>query len=299
MEKKRMFFIYNPQSGKGLIRVHLVDILDVFVKAGYEVTVYPTQGKGDATRVVAACADEFDRIVCSGGDGTLDEVVTGMMQSDSLTPVGYIPAGTTNDFAQSLNIPSNIEESAAIAANGRLFPCDVGEFNDDAFIYVAACGIFTGASYQTNQKLKHILGHAAYVIEGAKQLTDIPSSSYFLEIQANGETVRGEFVYGMISNSLSVGGVKNLVGKDVELDDGLFEVKFIRMPQNPLQINEIMTHLLRPRACDTPYIFSCKTDRVEIHSEIPVPWTLDGEFGGEHKDVRIVNHCRRISFVVQ
>lgn len=297
MEKKRLFFIYNPQAGKGLIRVHLVDILDIFVKAGYEVTVYPTQDKGDATRVIAACADEYDRIVCSGGDGTLDEVVTGMMLCDSLTPVGYIPAGTTNDFAQSLKIPANMVEAAEIAAHGTYYPCDVGGFNDDAFIYVAAFGMFTGASYQTNQKLKHILGHAAYVIEGAKQLTDIPS--YFLEIQVNDETVRGEFAYGMISNSLSVGGVKNLVGQDVELNDGLFEVKFIRRPQNPLQINEIMSNLLRPRACDTPYIFSCKTDHIEIHGEIAVPWTLDGEFGGEHKDVRIVNHCRRITFMVE
>ncbi|MCC8028997.1 MAG: YegS/Rv2252/BmrU family lipid kinase [Lachnospiraceae bacterium] len=299
MERKKLFFIYNPQSGKGLIRVHLVDILDVFVKAGYEVTVYPTQGKGDATRVISACADEYDRIVCSGGDGTLDEVVTGMIQGDSLTPLGYIPAGTTNDFAQSLKIPGNMAEAAEIAAHGNLIPCDVGEFNDDAFIYVAACGIFTGASYQTNQRLKHILGHAAYVIEGARQLTDIQTQTYSLEIQANGETVRGNFVYGMVSNSLSVGGMKNLVGKDVELDDGLFEVKFIRMPQNPLQINEIMQHLFRPRDCDTPYIYSCKSDQVEIHCEVPVPWTLDGEFGGEHKDVRIINHYRRITFMVE
>ncbi len=296
MNRKRLLFIYNPKAGKGLIKVHLADILDIFVKSGYNVEVYPTQEKGDATRIVAACADDFDRIVCSGGDGTLNEVVTGLIQSGSHTPVGYIPAGTTNDFANSLEIQGSMEEAADTAVNGNLFPCDVGVFNDDTFIYVAAFGIFTGVSYQTNQKLKHVLGHAAYVVEGARSLTGI--TSYPLEIAVNGETLQGEFVYGMITNARSVGGVKNLAGKDVELDDGLFEVKLIRMPKNPLQVSEIMTNLLRPRECDTPYIFSCRAAYIEIHSEVEVPWTLDGEFGGSHKDVRIVNRSRQISFLV-
>lgn len=296
MSKNRLFFIFNPKAGKGLIKVHLADILDIFVKAGFEVEVYPTQGKGDATRMVAACADDFDRIVCSGGDGTLDEVVTGLIRCGSHTPVGYIPAGTTNDFANSLQIQGSMEEAADIAVHGNMFTCDIGEFNGDTFVYVAAFGIFTGVSYQTNQKLKQFLGHAAYVIEGARSLTDI--TAYPLEIAVNGETVQGEFVYGMVTNAYSVGGVKNLAGKDVELDDGLFEVKFIRMPKNPLQINEIMTNLFRPRECDTPYIFSCKTDHIEVRSEVSVPWTLDGEFGGAHQEVQIVNRSRRVSFLV-
>ena len=296
MDGKKLYFLFNPTSGKGRIREHLLEIVDIFTKAGYEVTVHPTQAQGDAQRLTEELADEYDLIVCSGGDGTLDEVVTGLIRRDSLTPVGYIPAGSTNDFAQSLQIPSNMVKAAETVVNGRAFPCDVGAFNDDTFIYVAAFGLFTDVSYQTNQRLKNIFGHAAYVMEGAKRLYDIPS--YYLEVEVNGETIRDEFIYGMVSNSVSVGGVKNLMSQTVELDDGLFEVMLIRMPQNPLQLNEIMTNLVMPKSCDTPYIFTCKTDHIEIRSEDAVPWTLDGEFGGEHKEVQINNRCRRITFMV-
>ena len=296
MDGKKLYFLFNPTSGKGRIREHLLEIVDIFTKAGYEVTVHPTQAQGDAQRLTEELADEYDLIVCSGGDGTLDEVVTGLIRSDSLTPVGYIPAGSTNDFAQSLQIPSNMVKAAETVVNGRAFPCDVGAFNDDTFIYVAAFGLFTDVSYQTNQRLKNIFGHAAYVMEGAKRLYDIPS--YYLEVEVNGEMIRDEFIYGMVSNSVSVGGVKNLMSQTVELDDGLFEVMLIRMPQNPLQLNEIMTNLVMPKSCDTPYIFTCKTDHIEIRSEDAVPWTLDGEFGGEHKEVQINNCCRRITFMV-
>ena len=296
MDGKKLYFLFNPTSGKGRIRENLLEIVDIFTKAGYEVTVHPTEAQGDAQRLTEERADEYDLIVCSGGDGTLDEVVTGLIRSDSLTPVGYIPAGSTNDFAQSLQIPSNMVKAAETVVNGRAFPCDVGAFNDDTFIYVAAFGLFTDVSYQTNQRLKNIFGHAAYVMEGAKRLYDIPS--YYLEVEVNGETIRDEFIYGMVSNSVSVGGVKNLMSQTVELDDGLFEVMLIRMPQNPLQLNEIMTNLVMPKSCDTPYIFTCKTDHIEIRSEDAVPWTLDGEFGGEHKEVQINNRCRRITFMV-
>ena len=175
MDGKKLYFLFNPTSGKGRIREHLLEIVDIFTKAGYEVTVHPTQAQGDAQRLTEELADEYDLIVCSGGDGTLDEVVTGLIRRDSLTPVGYIPAGSTNDFAQSLQIPSNMVKAAETVVNGRAFPCDVGAFNDDTFIYVAAFGLFTDVSYQTNQRLKNIFGHAAYVMEGAKRLYDIPS----------------------------------------------------------------------------------------------------------------------------
>jgi len=297
MEKKKLWFLFNPASGRGQIRIHLVEIIDTFVKAGYDVTVYPTQEKEDAVRLIPQQADKYDLIVCSGGDGTLNETVSGMMQCDARVPVGYIPTGTTNDFAQSLKIPTNMVEAADIAVNGTPFACDVGEFNGNAFIYIAAFGMFTDVSYMTNQKLKRVLGHAAYVIEGAKQIVDIPS--YVMEIHVNGEIIRDEFVYGMIANSISVGGMKNLTGKQVELDDGLFEVTLVRRPKNPIQTSEIMANLLMPREFYTPYIYSCKTDHIEIHCEDAVPWTLDGEFGGEQKDVRIVNHRRRVTFMVK
>ena len=162
MDKKKLLFIFNPKSGKGQIRNQLLAIVDTFVKSGYEVTIYPTQAKADAVRKVAEAADEYDLVVCSGGDGTLDEVVTGMMQCDGIVPIGYIPAGSTNDFAQSLKIPKNMLQAADVAVNGQAFPCDVGVFNEDYFVYIAAFGLFTDVAYQTDQDLKILLPAEAH-----------------------------------------------------------------------------------------------------------------------------------------
>ena len=154
---------------------------------------HPTQAKDDARLMIEKHARNYDLVVCSGGDGTLDEAVSGMMESPVKVPIGYIPAGSTNDFAASLKIPKNMLRSADIAVNGKLFPCDVGGFNEDYFSYVAAFGLFTDVSYQTSQNLKNVLGHGAYIIEGAKRLVDIPS--YILEVEVNGEVIRDEFIY--------------------------------------------------------------------------------------------------------
>lgn len=298
MEKKKLLFVFNPKSGKGQIKNRLLDILDTFVKSGYEVVAHPTQAKDDARLMIERHARNYDLVVCSGGDGTLDEAVSGMMESPVKVPIGYIPAGSTNDFAASLRIPKNMLRSADIAVNGKLFPCDVGGFNEDYFSYVAAFGLFTDVSYQTSQNLKNVLGHGAYIIEGAKRLVDIPS--YILEVEVNGEVIRDEFIYGMITNSTSVGGIKNMTGKDVMLDDGLFEVNLIKFPQNPLQLNEILTNLMMPKAIDTQYIYSFKTDHMILRCENQaIPWTLDGEFGGNHRDVEITNHKRAVQFMVK
>lgn len=168
--KQRLLFIFNLRSGKGKIKENLAEIVDIMVKAGWEVTVYTTQCQGDAVEKARLEAGEYDRIVCSGGDGTLDEVVTGMMKAKSRVPIGYIPAGSTNDFGNSLGIDKDMRKAAQIAASGRMFPCDIGRFNDDFFVYVAAFGLFTDVSYQTSQDMKNVLGHAAYILEGAKQL---------------------------------------------------------------------------------------------------------------------------------
>ena len=145
---KCMLFIYNPKAGKAQIKSNLLDIIDTFVKAGYEVTAYPTQGPGDAVRAVRERRNGYDIVVCSGGDGTLDEVVTGMMRCEEKLPIGYVPAGSTNDFANSLGIPRSMVKAADVVVNGRNFACDIGAFNDDTFIYVAAFGLFTDVSYE-------------------------------------------------------------------------------------------------------------------------------------------------------
>ena len=287
----KLLFVFNPHSGKGQIKNHLLDILDLMVKAGYEVTAYPTQARGDATRKIAESAHQYDRIVCSGGDGTLDEVVTGMIQQDLWIPLGYIPAGSTNDFANSLRIPKNMVQAADVAVNGIEFACDTGAFNHDTFVYVAAFGLFTEVSYQTSQELKNIFGHLAYLLEGAKHLMDIPS--YRMRVEANGECYEGNFIFGMVTNSVSVGGFKGMTGTDVKLDDGLFEVTLIQKPKNVVELNEILA-CLGKFIDDSDMIYSFKTASLVIEAEQEIPWTLDGEFGGRHAEIVIRNLQRRI-----
>lgn len=290
----KLLFVFNPRSGKGLIREHLVDIVDVMVKAGYEVTIYTTQAQGDAIKKIKEEAKDYDRVVCSGGDGTLDEVVTGMQQSEVNVPIGYIPAGSTNDFANSLGIPKDMVEAARVAVGDKPFPCDVGYFNGDTFVYVAAFGIFTEVSYKTPQQLKNVLGHAAYILEGAKQLHDIPS--FTMQVEHDGEVFQDKFIFGMVTNSISVGGFKGMTGDDVKLDDGVFEVTLIKSPRNPIELNRILASLTN-LIDDTDLIYTFKTNDLHIISKDKVAWTLDGEFGGEHEDLVIKNLNKQITIM--
>ena len=293
--KKKLLFIFNPRSGKAQIRNHLMDIVDTMVKAGYEVTAYPTQYAGDARDKVEEEAGEYDLVVCSGGDGTLDEAVTGMMNRKDRLPLGYIPAGSTNDFAASLGIPKNMVEAATTAVEGKQFACDIGSFNGDYFVYVAAFGLFTEVSYKTSQEWKNVLGHAAYILEGAKCLHDIPS--YMMQVEYNNMRIQDEFIYGMITNSTSVGGFKGMTGKDVLLDDGVFEVTLIKTPRNPIELNEIIAALIN-LVDDTDMIYSFKTSEVKFTSAKEVSWTRDGEFGGNHTEVLIQNLKQAVEIMV-
>ena len=262
--KKRMLFVFNPKAGKGKIKTHLLDIVDIFNKGGYEVIIRATQGPKDAYAQVKEYADQVDLIVCSGGDGTLDEVVTGIVEVDSKTPLGYIPAGSTNDFANSLFMPKSMTAAASMIMEEQIYHCDIGKFNSQTFAYVAAFGLFTNVSYETDQDLKNILGHVAYVLEGMKQLFEV--KSYHLKVTSDELTVENDFIYGMISNSRSVGGFKNLTGKNVDMNDGLFEVTLITNPKNPLELQEIMTALLTAED-NTDLIYSFKSAHVVIESE--------------------------------
>ena len=284
--KQRMLFIYNPRAGKAQIRSNLLDIIDIFVKADYEVTAYPTQAAGDAVKAVKERRAGYDIVVCSGGDGTLDEVVTGMMQCDEKVPIGYVPAGSTNDFANSLKIPKSMIKAADVVVNGKDFACDIGKLNRHSFIYVAAFGIFTDVSYETKQDVKNVLGHAAYLLEGVRRLPMV--RSYALKISYDDEFIEGDFLYGMITNSFSVGGFRGITGKDILLDDGLFEVTLIRKPSNPIDLNNIIVALVDKRV-KSEYIYTFKTSRLTVESEEAVSWTVDGEFGGEHTKAVIEN----------
>ena len=286
MAKNDMLFIYNPKAGKAQIKNHLVDILDIFVKAGYEVTVYPTQSHGDAIKKTMKKKDKYDIVVCSGGDGTLDEVFTGMMKCEKKVPIGYIPAGSTNDFAMSLNVPKNMVQAAQTVVEGETYAVDVGEFNDDVFAYIAAFGLFTEVSYSTDQQVKNMLGHVAYLLEGVKRLSNI--KSYKLKVTLNDEVLEDDFIFGMITNSFSVGGFPGITGNDVQMDDGMFEVTLIKRPMNPLELNRVMAALV-DREVDSECMYCYKASEIHIESEEEVAWTLDGEFGGNHQEVTIKN----------
>lgn len=265
---KKLLFVYNPRAGKEMLKPRLSDVLDIFVKAGYEVTVHPTQAYRDAYYQIKEYeVGKYDLIACSGGDGTIDEVATGMMKrremGKDVVPVGYIPAGTTNDFAKSLHIPRKPLAAADNAVKGVPFPCDIGKFNDSVFVYIAAFGIFTDVSYETDQAVKNVLGHMAYILEGAKRIFNIPS--YKIKVEHDGEVIEDEFIFGMVTNSRSVGGFSNMVGKNIVFDDGLFEVTLIKTPKNPIALQEIIAALLIEQV-DTKHMYTFKTKKITFDS---------------------------------
>jgi len=307
---KKILFIYNPVAGRTQIREYLPDIIDILSAADFKVLCYPTRGQGDARRVVRERQEDYLYVVCAGGDGTLDEVVSGMMENPDkpFVPIGYIPAGTTNDFASSLHIPTDMRQAAQIIAQGRTFRCDLGLFNKtDYFTYVAAFGIFTGTSYQTPQELKNQIGHLAYIFQGVTELGNMRAYNMHVEAEGtvpggsggdlHGRVIDGEFALGMITNSQSIGGFANITGKRVDLQDGLFEVTLVRMPKNPLELSEILFSVGNPDA-QTSMIYSFKASRVTLECEEQVAWTRDGEFAGSHRRVTLENSSRQLRILV-
>ena len=292
---KRLLFIINPCSGKGRIRNKLLSVLDIFAKRGYRVETYVTQEALDARRKAITRGRSADLIVCSGGDGTLNEVVSGMMELKRLPVLGYIPAGSTNDYAASLGLPRRIENAARLAAEGKASPVDVGKFGDDRyFVYIAAFGAFTEVSYLTPQDKKNLLGHQAYMLEAVKSLMDIRGRQ--MKITWEEGELEGEFLFGMVTNTTSVGGFKGLVSRDVALDDGWFEGLFIRMPKNPLDLSGIVSYLFLKEE-DNAFVYRFKTRKLKIAAAEDVDWVLDGEFGGKKREVEIENLEKRLYIV--
>lgn len=297
MNAPRMLFVYNPHAGKATIRGHLLDIIDIFTKAGYEVTAYPTQSQGDGEKRVRNRADNYSIVVCSGGDGTLDEVVSGMMNSEFKVPIGYVPAGSTNDFAKSLGIPSSMTRAASVVVSGNDYLCDVGAMNDKNFVYCAAFGIFTDVSYSTDQTLKNALGHAAYILQSVKELQDI--KTYHMKVTyGNGTMIEDDFIYGMVTNSVQVGGIQNITGKNVRLDDGEFELTLVRRPQSIIELPNLVAALLGNTRISSKDLINVKLSHVTFESDKPVAWTRDGEYGGKHKKVDIYNMPRAMTIKI-
>lgn len=286
---KKVLFVLNPKSGKEQIRNKLLDILDVFSKAGYEVTTYVTQKPGEAMSVVRLYGGDKDLVVCSGGDGTLNEVVSGLMglKTEPKPAIGYIPAGSTNDYASSLGISRNMKRAAEVVVEGGDFAVDVGKFGSEQyFVYVAAFGAFTEVSYKTPQETKNFLGHQAYMLEAVKRITNL--KSYKMKFEWDDQVLEDEFILGMVTNTISIGGFKGLVGLDVALDDGEFEVLLVRMPKAPKDITSIVSYLLTKEG-ENDCVYKFRAKNIKMTSSDPVDWTLDGEFGGKKSEVVIQN----------
>ena len=293
---KKMLFIYNPKAGRGRIRAELADILDIFAAGGYEITIAPTRKNGDAERIAAEREAEYDIVVCCGGDGTLDETVRGMMQNPGRTPLGYIPAGSTNDFGGSLALPKDMLKSAEIIVDGMDKAVDVGLFNKDAFIYVAAFGAFTEVSYSTDQDMKNAIGHSAYILEGIKSFMNI--RPHHMKIEHDGESIEDNFIYGMITNSVSVGGIRGITGDNVDLADGLFEVNLIKELRTPIEFQQLLGALAMGRYDLSDRIVSFTSGQITVTSDESIAWTLDGEDGGKHNRAEIRNENRAIDIRV-
>lgn len=293
---KRLLFIYNPQAGRGIIKNHLAAVADLFTKAGYLVTVWPTQGKEDAAHVAAQQGWWYDRVVCCGGDGTLSETVSGLLTLDQPPVLGYIPAGTTNDFSKNLGLPRGVENAAATAAAGVPRPCDMGRFNERTFVYVAAFGIFTDVSYGTPQHFKSAFGHLAYVLEGATKLGDLGRSHHLKAVYDGGE-LEGDFLYGMVTNTSSVGGFKIFPPSQISLNDGVFEVVLIRQPRSLADFQETLLALARQSTGASGRVEAFHTSRLTITAQDPIPWTLDGEYGGAPETAKIENLHKALTLV--
>lgn len=269
------------------MRTYLHVIMDAFTKKGFRVTVHPTQGVGDARRIAAQLGGGFDRVVCAGGDGTLHEVVGGLMRLPEPPTLGYIPFGSTNDFGKNLHLPKRVTERALTAAGDYLIPVDIGRAHRSYFIYVAAFGMFTDVSYSTPQEFKNTFGHLAYLFAGVGSLASIKAQHMIVEYDQG--RIEGDFIYGMVGNTVSVGGFQTLKEDDMDLDDGLFEVLLLKMPENMAQWQGVLHQLRTQEPDESGAITVFKTSKVRFRSEETIPWTLDGEFGGDFDSIVVEN----------
>ena len=290
---KKMLFVMNPYSGMRKANRYLADIIALFNRADFEVIVHMTAGQGDATRIVERRAAEMDLIVCCGGDGTFNETISGMLKAGVDVPLGYIPAGSTNDFAASLKLPTNIMQAAADIVEGEPVPYDVGKFGDRYFSYVASFGAFTKASYSTPQSIKNMLGHTAYVLEGINELSQIKNEH--VRIEMDGQVIEDDFLFGAISNSTSVGGILTLSPEIVDMADGQMEVLLVRAPRNLTEITECI-QAVQSQKYSCAMITFRSTSKVRVFADPDMPWTLDGEReeGHEQVDVENVHHAIRL-----
>ena len=283
---KKMLFIMNPYSGMRRASRYLADIIALFNRNGYEVITHMTGAQGEAIDVVARIAEKVDLVVCCGGDGTFNETITGLLRSGVDIPIGYIPAGSTNDFATSMKLSTNVMEAARDIVEGTPIAYDIGKFGNRYFSYVASFGAFTKASYATPQSIKNALGHTAYVLEGITELSQIRKEHVRMEL--DGEIVEDDFIFGAISNSTSVGGVLNLDPNLVDMADGKLEVLLVRVPRDLVELAECIK-AVQSQQYNCSVITFRSAEKIKVFSNPLMPWTLDGEREDGHIHVDVEN----------
>ncbi len=290
-----MMFIINPAAGRSIIRDNLMGIVRIFSDRGYIVSIYMTRKNGDATKFVVDYGDQYDLIVCAGGDGTLNEVVNGMLTLDRDVTLGYIPAGTTNDFAVSHDLSRFPLQAAHDIMRIKPRPHDIGRFNHQHFCYVAACGLFTDVSFSTPQALKNAFGRLAYYFEGAKKIPEL-NQEFSLSISIDGQQYCGKYCFFAVTNSLSLGGLLQFSENEVSMADGVLEVLSIRAPQSPLDIQKLIKSV-KDKDYNNDIIRCFHGKHIKIKSEVPINWTLDGEEGGSVTEAIISVDHRQIQFI--
>lgn len=291
---KPLLLVVNPKAGKCMAKQKLFDLVSLFSRFGFEVTVYPTQ-RNKTEEHIKKCAHRFERIVCCGGDGTLSEVLAGVYNSGSKTPVGYIPMGSTNDYASNMSIPNKPTLAALVAVKGDVKEYDLGLFNNKPFSYVAAVGAFTATSYSAPQKLKNAIGHFAYIIEGAKSIADIKPITATVEV--NGKRIKDKFLYISVGNTMSMGGVLKLNPKDVDFSDGEFEVLLLKHPKNAFVAMK-MIHDLLTGHFKTKNIALVHAKSVKFTFEKPTVFSLDGEKSDPCTEAIITNKESAVKIIV-
>lgn len=294
---KKMLLVVNPVSGKKMAKQYMMRMINRFDQAGYNVTACCTQINKNAYDIVKNRGREFDIVVCCGGDGTLKETVCGIMELGLDIPVGYLPMGSTNDFAHSMNIPTDVFEAVEAIINGEPKPVDIGQFGNENFIYVAGFGNFTAISYSANQKLKNVLGKNAYYLQAVKEFFRM--KPFHARVEADGEFFEGDYFYGEASNSYSIAGMPVLHNMGVEFDDGKHELILVEMFKSPADILRLANDMVHKTVADNPSVIIRHCDHIKFMFDEPTPFTLDGEFGGEHLEVEAKTLKHAVKIMVQ
>ncbi len=293
--RKQCMFVFNPHAGKGKVKSSLYSIIQGFFSLGYLISCFPTAYKGHAEELIQAHGERYDLLVCCGGDGTLNEVVNGVLRLNKRLPIAYIPTGTVNDFATTLHLSGNIDKAMEVFAKEQPFACDICAFNEKYFTYVAAFGAFTQVSYDTPQATKNLLGKTAYFLEGMKLLPKI--TTYHMRIVAADRIIEDDFVFGAITNSRSIAGFQSINTAHAELDDGEFEVLLVRMPQNPLDLQMIISALLK-QEINERFMEFFTAQALLIESDPQANWTIDGEEGGNPELIQITMKNKAVTFLI-